>query len=77
MQSCVQVAKDLSEYATQNFTNEIFISKDHNLTNPLTLGLAFTEWISIDKIGLEVPPTTVPQSVIAARNTLTDRYYES
>ena len=77
MNSCVQVAGELSQYATVNFTNELMIEKGQNLTNPYALGLSFAKWISIDKIGLEVPPTTVTPVVIAARNQLTQKYLES
>lgn len=46
-------------------------------TNQYPLGLSFAEWIPIDKIGLEVPGTTIPPAIIPLRNQLTVTYLES
>jgi hypothetical protein len=77
MNECKSVAKDLAQYAQVNFTNSMDLQPGQNLTNPYALGLGLAEWIPIDKIGLEVPPTTVPPSVIVERNELVVTYLES
>jgi len=77
MNQCMEVATELKQYAQVNFTDSLHLKPGQNLTNPYALGLSFAEWIPIDKIGLEVPPTTIPPEIIPLRNQLTVTYLES
>lgn len=74
---CLKIASDLGTYASVDFSHSIQPGPGQNLTNPLPLGLGFTEWVSIDTIGLEVPASTVPPAIIPMRDQLTVTYLES